>query len=100
MANIGDNFYMAFLNYRKKMGFIVTVNKDDMNNPIMGTKEHPIPVFRVVGDEEPISLFHYDNNDKKIVENYDITQSQYENSVYCHLKYVMSKEEFKKRFEN
>ncbi|MDR2235565.1 MAG: hypothetical protein LBE92_05540 [Chryseobacterium sp.] len=99
MANVGDIFYTAFYEHIKKKSIILTVNKDDMKNPAMGTKEHPIPVFRVVGDEEPISIFHFDDNDKKVVENYDITQKQYENSVYVHLKYVMSKEEFKKRFE-
>ncbi len=99
MANIGDNFFYAFDNHIKKNGIIMTVSKDDMKNPLMGSKENPIPVFRVVGDETPISLFHFDKNDKKIVENYDITQAQYESSVYCHLKYVMSKEEFKKRFK-
>lgn len=100
MANIGDIFYTAFYEHIKKNSIIMTVNKVDMKNPQMGTKENPIPVFRVVGDQKPISIFHFDNNDKKVIENYDITQAQYENSVYCHLKYVMSKEEFKKRFEN
>ena len=99
MANIGDNFYYAFDNHIKKLGFIVTVNKDDLQNPKMGTKEHPIPVFRVIGDEKPIRLWHTEKNGETVYENYDITQQQYENSVYCHLKYVMSKEEFEERFE-
>ncbi|MFD1603401.1 hypothetical protein ACFSJW_12225 [Flavobacterium artemisiae] len=99
MVNIGENFYYAFNNHIKRMGFIMTVNKDDMKNPKMGTKEHPIPVFRVVGDEKPIRLWHSGDHGETIYENYDITPDQYENSVYCHLKYVMSKEEFKERFE-
>ncbi|MFD1603403.1 hypothetical protein ACFSJW_12215 [Flavobacterium artemisiae] len=99
MANIGENFYLAFLNHIKSMGFSITVNKDEMQNPKMGTKEHPIPVFRVVGDEKPIRLWHSGDHGETIYENYDITPDQYENSVYCHLKYVMSKEEFKERFE-
>lgn len=94
-------FFDAFPNHiRSGLGFIITVNKDDMKDSNMGTENNPIPVFKAVGNEKPISLFHFDKNDKKIVENYDITQEQYENSVYCHLKYVMPKEEFKKRFES
>lgn len=100
MANIGDNFYYAFDNHIKSLGFIITVNKDDMKNPKIGTKEHPIPVFRVIGDEKPIRLWHTgEDGQTTIYVNYDITQKQYENSVYCHLKYVMSKEEFEQRFE-
>ncbi|QDP84757.1 hypothetical protein FNJ88_04025 [Chryseobacterium sp. SNU WT5] len=99
MANISDNFYTAFYNHIKKLNFIITVNKDDINDPKMGTKKHPIPVFKVVGDEKPIRIWHDDKNGKTIYENYDITQQEYEFSVYVHLKYVMSKEEFKERFE-
>ncbi|MBC9795076.1 hypothetical protein [Sinomicrobium weinanense] len=99
MVNIGDNFYSAFYNHIEKNGFIITVNKDDMNNSKMGTKENPVPVFRVVGDEKPVRLWHTGEDGETVYENYDITKIQYENSIYCHLKYVMPKEEFKEQFE-
>ncbi|QDP84754.1 hypothetical protein FNJ88_04010 [Chryseobacterium sp. SNU WT5] len=100
MANVSDNFYAAFSNHIKKAGFIMTVNKDDMENSQMGTKSNPVPVFKVVGDEKPIELSTQSVDGKStIYDNWDINDEEYENSVYVHLKYVMSKEEFKERFE-
>lgn len=70
-------FFDAFPNHiRSSMDIVITVNKDDMKNPLIGTKEHPIPVFRAVGDEEPISIFHYNDKGNKITETYDISQAQ------------------------
>lgn len=86
MANVSNNFYTAFYNHIKKLNFIVTVSKDDTKNPKMGTKENPIPVFKVVGGEKPIRIWHDDENRKTIYENYDITQVEFENSVNTHLK--------------
>lgn len=96
-----SSFFDAFpIHIKMKIGFIVTVNKDDMHNPKMGTKENPIPVFKVVGDEKPIEIPTQSVDAKStIYDNYDITQKEYENSVYVYLKYVMTKEEFKERFK-
>lgn len=100
IANIPDNFYSALYNHIGKLGLIITVNKKDMENPQMGTKSNPVPVFKVVGDEKPIELSTQSVDGKStIYDNWDIKDEEYENSVYVHLKYVMTKEEFKERFE-
>ena len=36
------------------MKVILTVNRDDMNNPEYGTKENPVPVLKDVGVDESI----------------------------------------------
>ena len=33
---------------------ILTVNRDDMNNPEYGTKENPVPVLKDIGVDESI----------------------------------------------
>ncbi|MCV9930475.1 hypothetical protein OIU83_22635 [Flavobacterium sp. LS1R49] len=78
---------------------IITVNKDDMANPLYGTKENPIPVFKVVGDGKPITINTSDKNGNIIYLNYDVTQQMYEDNVFYHLTYIMPKEEFVARFE-
>ncbi|MCV9930647.1 hypothetical protein OIU83_23530, partial [Flavobacterium sp. LS1R49] len=61
-ANIGKLFFDAFRNHIEKHGFIATVNKDDMENPLYGTKQNPIPIFKVVGDGKPITINSTDKN--------------------------------------
>lgn len=90
LTNMGDQFNIYEAIKYINNNVIITVNNDDLKNPKMGTRENPIPVFKVVGNKKPLVI------DGK---SFEITQSQYENSVYCHLKFVMSKEEFKERFE-
>ncbi|RAJ20899.1 hypothetical protein [Pedobacter cryoconitis] len=73
----------------------IRVNKQDLNNPNLGTKEKPILVFSVKGAQSPLMM----KNVKGILKNYDVSQKQYEFNVYMFLTYAMSKEEFKERFE-
>ncbi|QDP84755.1 hypothetical protein FNJ88_04015 [Chryseobacterium sp. SNU WT5] len=96
ITNMGDNYHLS--NVINNKNVVLTVNKDDMKNPKMGTKANPIPVFKVVG-ENPLLIDFTSNTGKTTYENLDITEAEYENSVYVHLKYVMSKKEFKERFE-
>ena len=77
--------------YNRKV--ILTVNRDDMNNPAYGTKENPVPALKVIGVDESIR-----DND----QDYD---KAYMDSFYCenvirYLKYKMPKSEFKRRFKN
>ena len=96
LTNVGDDFSFIFRRAIDKKNVIATVNKDDLKNTNLGTKENPIPIFKIKGANGFLTI----DDEKYRNISYDITQAQYENSVYCHLKYVMSKEEFKKRFEN
>jgi len=77
----------------------VYVNKDDLNNPAYGTKQNPIPVFSFKGVKEPVRV---ESNNPGSVNGYktlEPTQAEYEHNVLLYLKYIMTKEEFKKRFE-
>ena len=75
------------------MKVILTVNKDDMNNPEYGTKENPVPVLKDVGVAE--SIRDYDKDyDKAYMDSF------YRENVIRYLKYKMPKSEFKKRFKN
>lgn len=95
LTNVGDDFSFIFRRAVDKKNIIATVNKEDLENPNLGTKENPIPIFKLKGADGFLTI----NDEKYKDKSYDITQAQYESSVYCHLKYVMSKEEFKKRFK-
>lgn len=77
--------------YGKKV--ILTVNKDDMNNPEYGTKDNPVPVLKDVGVEESIR-----DGDKDYDKAY--MDSFYRKNVIRYLKYKMSKKEFERRFKN
>ena len=72
---------------------ILTVNRDDMNNPAYGTKENPVPVLKDVGVDESIRDNDQDYN-KKYMDSF------YRENVIRYLKYKMSKSEFKRRFKN
>ena len=72
---------------------ILTVNRDDMNNPAYGTKENPVPVLKDVGVDE--SIRDYDKDyDKAYMDSF------YRENVIRYLKYKMPKSEFKRRFKN
>jgi len=72
---------------------ILTVNRDDMNNPEYGTKENPVPVLKDIGVDE--SIRDYDKDyDKAYIDSF------YRENVIRYLKYKMSKSEFKRRFKN
>ena len=77
--------------YNRKV--ILTVNRDDMNNPEYGTKENPVPVLKDVGVDESIRDNDQDYN-KKYMDSF------YRENVIRYLKYKMSKSEFKRRFKN
>lgn len=76
------------------------VNKDDLNNPIYGTKEKPIPVFSYKGIKEPIRISSQSPGSVNGYESIEPTQAEYEHNVLLYLKYIMTKDEFKKRFES
>ena len=75
------------------MKVILTVNRDDMNNPAYGTKENPVPVLKDVGVAESIRDYKKDY-DKAYMDSF------YRENVIRYLKYKMPKSEFKKRFKN
>ena len=72
---------------------ILTVNRDDMNNPEYGTKENPVPVLKDIGVDESIRDNDQDY-DKAYMDNF------YRENVIRYLKYKMPKSEFKRRFKN
>ncbi|MBF1622208.1 hypothetical protein [Prevotella sp.] len=74
------------------MKVILTVNRDDMNNPAYGTKENPVPVLKDVGVDESIR-----DNDQDYDKAY--MDSFYRENVIRYLKYKMPKSEFKRRFK-
>lgn len=75
------------------MKVILTVNRDDMNNPEYGTKENPVPVLKDIGVDE--SIRDYDKDyDKAYMDSF------YRENVIRYLKYKMPKSEFKRRFKN
>ncbi|RAJ20902.1 hypothetical protein [Pedobacter cryoconitis] len=78
-----------------KKTILARVNKQDLANPKMGSKEKPILVFSVRGVVDPLMM----QNLKGVMTNYNTTQEQYEYNVFMYLTYVMSKKEFKDRFE-
>ena len=75
------------------MKVILTVNRDDMNNPEYGTKDNPVPVLKDVGVEESIR-----DGDKDYDKAY--MDSFYRKNVIRYLKYNMSKKEFESRYKN
>lgn len=75
------------------MKVILTVNRDDMNNPEYGTKDNPVPVLKDVGVEESIR-----DGDKDYDKEY--MDSFYRKNIIRYLKYKMSKKEFERRFKN
>ena len=64
---------------------VLTVNRDDMNNPEYGTKDNPVPVLKAVGVSEPI-WFSGKDTDSVFMDNF------YRNNVINYLKYKMPKD--------
>ncbi len=85
-TNISDMFWPC------GMKVILTVNKDDMNNPEYGTKENPVPVLKDVGVDESIRDYNKDY-DKAYMDSF------YRNNVIRYLKYKMPRKEFERRFK-
>lgn len=78
-----------------KKTILAKVNKQDLANPKMGSKEKPILVFSVRGVESPLMM----QNLKGVMTNYNTNREQYEYNVFMYLTYIMPKDEFKTRFE-
>ena len=72
---------------------VLTINRDDMNNPEYGTKDNPVPVLKAVGVSEPI-WFSGKDTDSVFMDKF------YRNNVINYLKYKMPKGEFERRFKN
>jgi hypothetical protein len=81
----------AFIRPSYYVSIIITVNKDDFNNPAYGTIDNPIPVLKFIGKDQSLRP---DNKD------YDKTLMtiKHRKNVEIYLKYVMPKKEFKERF--
>jgi hypothetical protein len=75
------------------------VNKGDLNNPAYGTKQNPIPVFSFKGVKEPVRVESDNPGSVNGYKTLEPTQAEYEHNVLLYLKYIMTKDEFKKRFE-
>lgn len=75
------------------------VNKDDLNNPVYGTKQHPVPVFSFKGVKEPVRIVSDNPGSVNGYKTLEPTRAEYEHNVLLYLTYTMTKEEFKKRFE-
>ncbi|MDH6355618.1 hypothetical protein M2132_001963 [Dysgonomonas sp. PH5-45] len=86
-------YFMLFdILYKPTSGTIIkaNVNKYDLDSPDYGTKENPIPIFM-------LDIPKYADNPSYMKAK--ITDEQYCNTVKFYLSYMMSKREFKKRFE-
>ena len=70
------------------------VNRDEYRSKQYGTKENPIPIF---------NLKAYEHDGREIINDGGTVRaipSHYEESVERYLTYIMSKDEFKRRFEH
>jgi len=105
--SIGKYLEITFFNYPDDKGLafpsslrgketLMTINKDDLNNPNYGTKENPIPIFKV-RENLPDSVTK--NRGEENGWNVDITDKQFKYNVAQYLTYIMPKDEFEKRFE-
>ncbi|WP_293307354.1 hypothetical protein [Pedobacter sp. UBA5917] len=106
-VSIGKYLQITFFNYPEDKGLafpsslrgketLMTINKDDLKNPHYGTKENPIPVFKV-RENLPDSVSK--NRGEENGWNVDITENQFKYNVEQYLTYIMPKEEFQKRFK-
>lgn len=73
-------------------GTVITakVSQYDLDNPAYGTKENPIPIFM-------LDIPKYADNPSYVKAR--ISEAQYRSTVEFYLSYMISKEEFKDRFE-
>ncbi|QNN40657.1 hypothetical protein [Pedobacter roseus] len=105
-VSVGKYLQITFFNYPEDKGLafpsslrgketLMTINKDDLKNPTYGTKENPIPVFRV-RENLPDSINK--NRGAQDGWNVDITENQFIYNVEQYLTYIMPKEEFQRRF--
>ncbi len=79
---------------------LITVNKQDFDNPIYGTKDKPLMVFSARGANKPLSERRATEQDLGgRAYNIDTTPEWYKYNTYMYLTYIMTNDEFKARFE-
>src|SRR5574344_968060 len=88
----GDGFDIHVCVQEKRIS--AWVNRDEYRSKQYGTKENPIPIF---------NLKAYEHDGREISDDGGTVRaipSHYEESVERYLTYIMSKDEFKRRFEH
>jgi len=88
---------LAFRSVMKEKIVLLTINKNDLDDPKYGTPDNPIPVFRV-REDLPDSISKARGSEDGW--NVDIAENQFKYNVEQYLTYIMPKKEFKKRFES
>jgi len=85
----------AFWSIINDKALFITINKDDLKNPQYGSKENPVPVFKVRGADRPLTEFW---DESKPTIQYDVSEDQYHYNLLMYLTFVMPKKEFNERF--
>ena len=81
------------IRYRKTIK--ARINKYELNSPRYGSKENPVPVL-----DFDYKIAHFQNDKNSKYYEYAFSRpAYYKRAVELYLTYVMSKEEFKERFE-
>ena len=79
--------------YRKTIK--ARINKYELNSPRYGSKENPVPVL-----DFDYEIAHFQNDKNSKYYEYAFSRpAYYKRAVELYLTYMMSKEEFKERFE-
>lgn len=86
---------LAFRSVMRDKIVLLTINKDDLNNPEYGDIKHPIPIFRV---REAIPDSNKEIRTSETEWNADITENQFKYNVRQYLTYIMANKEFIDRF--
>ena len=81
------------IRYRKTIK--ARINKYELNSPRYGSKENPVPVL-----DFDYEIAHFQNDKNSKYYEYAFSRpAYYKRAVELYLTYMMSKEEFKERFE-
>ena len=81
------------ISYRKTIK--ARINKYELNSPRYGSKANPVPVL-----DFDYKIAHFQNDKNSKYYEYAFSRpSYYKRAVELYLTYMMSKEEFKERFE-
>ena len=85
---VGDD-----ISYRKTIK--TRINKYELNSPQYGSKDNPVPVL-----DFDYKIAHFQNDKNSKYYEYAFSRpAYYKRAVELYLTYMMSKEEFKERFE-
>ena len=85
---VGDD-----ISYRKTIR--ARINKYELNSPRYGSKANPVPVL-----DFDYKIAHFQNDTNRKYYEYAFSRpAYYKRAVELYLTYMMSKEEFKERFE-